>query len=146
MNGSSHQHQASCCVLNARAQHVHKYISRYVLPDHSFLSTAMATPAKKKKTKPPLVQRGLPPGPAEAVTNRQYSRSATSRLTATTSVSSSRSSTPLLTETADEPRQDPTEEAFYSDVDDELQKGAKKRKASSRSVSVSLSRITFFVF
>ena len=96
----------------------------------------MAT-TKRKKSKP-IVQRGIPAGPSETVTNREFKRSATSRLVATTSVSSSRSSTPLNSNTADEPSDNSTETGYYSDVDEELLKkgGKEKRKRSSGSVSV----------
>lgn len=100
--------------------------------------TAMAT-TRRKKTKP-IIQRGIPAGPSETVTNREFSkRPATSRLIATTSVSSSRSSTPLASKTADEHCDDPTEMEFYSDVDEELLGKAREKqsKGSSRSVSVS---------
>lgn len=98
---------------------------------------------KKRKSKP-IVQKGIPSGPSETVTTREYTRSATSRLMATTSVSSSRSSTPLPPKTADEPCDHLTETELYSDVDEEVlgKEAKKKRKQSSRSVNVSACLLT----
>lgn len=64
----------------------------------------------------------------------------------TTSLSSSRSSTPLVPQMAHEPPDDPTE-AAYSDVDEEVLEKAKKkeRKGPSQSVNVS-ARFSFIVF
>ena len=97
----------------------------------------MSTAKKKPKNKP-IIQRGIPANPSVTITSQVFKRSAGSRLVSTTSVSSTRSSTPLRTKTTHEPSGD-ADTQLYSDVDEELleKSGRAKRKKPSQSVSVS---------
>lgn len=99
---------------------------------------------KKKRRPRPFVQKHLPSGQSATITTREFKRSSASHLVSVTSVSSSRSSTPLPTNTTHESSSDATETQLYSDVDEELLENVarKKRKGPSRSVSVST--LSFF--
>ena len=105
--------------------------------DAPFLSTTMA-PTKKRRAKP-IIQNNIPSDPSATITTREFKRSSTSCLLSITSVSSSRSSTPLPVKTTHKSPADTAETQLYSDVDEELLETAKKskRKGPSRSVNVS---------
>lgn len=100
----------------------------------------MSAPKVSKKKAKPIVQRNIPTNASVTIKAREFKRSQGSRLLSTTSLASSRSSTPLASQMAHDFSDEPPDTQLYSDVDDDLLESAtkKERKGPSRSVSVSV--------
>ena len=101
--------------------------------------------SSKKKQKG-IIRRGIPASPSVTIKNVEFKRGLDSRLVSTTSLSSSRSSTPLTSKAPHEPDAHADAQQLYSDVDEELLEATdkKKTKAKGASRSVSVRTVSHF--
>ena len=91
--------------------------------------------AKRKKTKG-IIQRGVPSDPSTTAKDLDFTRAAGLRLVSTTSLSSSRSPTPLAAPVTHEPVETPADTQLYSDVDEEQLEREEKKKKKERAKPV----------
>lgn len=120
----------------ACVQHAHKKPTPCAEVPRIIPLTGTAMAPKRKKQKP-LVQRNIPAYASATITAHEFKQSTGSQVVATTTLLSSRPSTPLATATTYEPNNS-AETQVYSDVDEGLLEKVEKtkRQRPSRSVNV----------